>query len=300
MTTSPARDAARGCDATIPQHGAAFGPGDGEERTALEDQRAFLLRSLEDLEREHDAGDLDDGDFATLRDDYTARTAVVLRQLDERQAAVAAGPRRPNRGRSVAVFGAIVAFAVVAGLLVAASLGARQAGDSASGGISVSKSPSQRAQACISKLAPQAPKAAIDCFKGVLDDDPRNVVAKTWLGWQLELTSSLLPDPAQAVELETSARNLVEEAVEADPDYSYARAFRAVIAFRRQEFELARQYLADFRERDPSPDAEAVISQFDLDAQIDAALANPGSPAPAPGPGDPSTPTPDAPSAPPG
>ena len=71
----------------------------------------------------------------------------------------------------------------------------------------------------------------------------------------------------------------------ADPDYSYARAFRAVIAFRRGQYAEAKQYLAEFRERDPSPDAEAVITQFDLDAQIEAALAGgplPGADDPAP------------------
>ncbi|HEX2578542.1 MAG TPA: hypothetical protein VHK88_19520, partial [Aquihabitans sp.] len=91
-------------------------------------------------------------------------------------------------------------------------------------------------------------------------------------GWQLELSSNLVPQD-QAAELQTSARRLVEQAVEVDPDYSYARAFRAVLAFRGEEYALAQRYLAEFRERDPSPDAEAVITQLDLDAQIAAALA---------------------------
>ncbi len=246
---------------------------DPDELAALEDQRAFLLRSLEDLEREHAAGDLDDDDHRTLRDDYTARAAETIRAIDEQRAAFAEARTGRSRGRTLAVLGGVAAFAVVAGLLVAASLGARGAGDTASGGISVSQSPSQRAQQCISDMAPQAPSAAIDCFQGVLEDDPRNVVALAWLGWQLELSSGLVPDEAQAAELQASAERLVENAVTADPDYSYARAFRAVIAFRRGDFARAQQYLAEFRERDPSPDAEQVIDQFDLDAQIAAALA---------------------------
>ncbi len=48
----------------------------------LEEERDFLLRSLEDLEAEHQAGDLDDGDYVTLKDDYTARAARVLRALN--------------------------------------------------------------------------------------------------------------------------------------------------------------------------------------------------------------------------
>ena len=50
---------------------------------ALEDERRFLLRSLTDLEREHDAGDVDDLDYQTLKDGYTVRAAAVLRQIDE-------------------------------------------------------------------------------------------------------------------------------------------------------------------------------------------------------------------------
>ena len=49
--------------------------------SALEEERDFLLRSLDDLEREREAGDLDDADYATLKDDYTARAAGVLRAL---------------------------------------------------------------------------------------------------------------------------------------------------------------------------------------------------------------------------
>ena len=51
-------------------------------RPELDDERAFLLRSLEDLEREHDAGDLSERDYAVLRDRYTAHAAAVLRSLD--------------------------------------------------------------------------------------------------------------------------------------------------------------------------------------------------------------------------
>jgi hypothetical protein len=48
----------------------------------LEEERDFLLRSLHDLEAEHDAGDIDDLDYRTLKDDYTTRAAATLRALD--------------------------------------------------------------------------------------------------------------------------------------------------------------------------------------------------------------------------
>jgi tetratricopeptide (TPR) repeat protein len=47
----------------------------------LRSQRDTLLQQLRDLEDEHAAGDLTDADYRSLKDDYTARAAAVIRQL---------------------------------------------------------------------------------------------------------------------------------------------------------------------------------------------------------------------------
>lgn len=49
---------------------------------SLEEDRDYLLRSLEDLEQEREAGDIDEADYLALKEDYTARAADVLRALD--------------------------------------------------------------------------------------------------------------------------------------------------------------------------------------------------------------------------
>jgi hypothetical protein len=70
---------------------------DGDaDLASLEDERDFLLSSLRDLEAEHDAGDIDDVDYETLRDDYTVRTAEVLRAIERARQAV----ERPGRRRT--------------------------------------------------------------------------------------------------------------------------------------------------------------------------------------------------------
>lgn len=258
----------------------ASGRLDPDELAALETQRDFLLSSLRDLERELAAGDLDQHDYENLRDDYTGRAAEIIRAIDEKRSAFADARRSTSTGRRVAVIGAIAVFALVAGVLVANSLGARQAGESATGGIGVRQSPSQRAQGCVAMIQPAAPSEAIECFEEVLEQDPRNAVALAWMGWQLELSADLFPEDREdeALALKESAMGFVERAVEVNPEYSYARAFRAVLAFRRGAFEDARQYLQDFRDRNPSPDAEAVISSQNLDERIAEALADaPGS-----------------------
>jgi hypothetical protein len=256
---------------------------DPDRLAALEEQRDFLLRSLTDLEREHDAGDLDDADYEELRDDYTARAAEVLRAIERHEAAFAQakGPRR--WGRTVAVAAGVVLFAAVAGVMVAKAMGARKAGESASGGISVEQTPSQQAQQCVPKISATEPEGPIACFKAVLDRDPRNVVAKTWLAWQLSLTAQLIPG-SQGTELATSAERLLAQAVRDDPSYSFARAFRAVVAYRNGHFADAKRYLAEFEANSPAPEAKRVIAQMGLADKIAQGLAGTTTTVPAGGP----------------
>jgi hypothetical protein len=68
--------------------------------------------------------------------------------------------------------------------------------------------------------------------------------------------------------LQASAANLITRAVRSDPDYSYARAFRAIIAYRNGDAKAAKRYLAEFEANDPSQDAQAIIEQQDLKANI--------------------------------
>ncbi|MGI8756556.1 MAG: hypothetical protein ACR2MB_11970, partial [Acidimicrobiales bacterium] len=166
---------------------------DTEGLAALEEQRDFLLESLADLEREHDAGDLDDHDFTQLRDDYTARTADVLRAIAEHRDALATTARPRSRARTLATAAGVAVFAVLVGIAVAASVGARKPGGTSSGGITVAETTSQRAQACIPKINTEPPAISIACFRKVLDDDPENPVALTWLAWDISLAAGQAP-----------------------------------------------------------------------------------------------------------
>ena len=82
---------------------------DLDQLAELEEERRFLLRSLADLEREHDAGDIDDADYATLRDGYTVRAAAVLREIDGGRAQLPPKPTAPlganHRDRAAVVAG---------------------------------------------------------------------------------------------------------------------------------------------------------------------------------------------------
>lgn len=184
------------------------------DRSPLEEERDFLLRSLDDLEREHDAGDIDDGDYVALRDDYTARAAEVLRTLDAR-----ATRRRPvdaPKGRVVLWTLAIVGFAIVAGIVVAFTSGRRDPGSVASG------DPARGAAENISRadqlMSADKLEDAIAAYTKALEDQPSNVRALTYRGWlyfQTDETAKAWTD--------------LDAAVNADASYPDAHVFRSII-----------------------------------------------------------------------
>ncbi|MDQ6616327.1 MAG: hypothetical protein M3083_16690, partial [Actinomycetota bacterium] len=62
---------------------------------SLRQEREFLLRSLADLDAEYEAGDIEEKDYRSLTDDYTARAAAVLRAIDGSARAID-GSARPD------------------------------------------------------------------------------------------------------------------------------------------------------------------------------------------------------------
>ena len=67
----------------------------GADGTELEEERDFLLRSLDDLDQERAAGDIDEADYQALHDDYTARAARVLRHLERTRSPKPRSPSGP-------------------------------------------------------------------------------------------------------------------------------------------------------------------------------------------------------------
>ena len=250
---------------------------DPDELAALEEQRDFLLASLEDLEREHDAGDLDDDDYRTLKDDYTARAADVIRAIADHREAFEEAKRPRRLGVTLAVIGGILVFAVVAGVLVANALGARQAGETSSGGISVRETPTQKAQACLDGGSPTDLATATKlqkCFNAVLDEDPENATALTYKAWVSSITAGLGVLPEQvAVQSQQQAEKLIDEAVQADPNLADARAFRVVINVRSGRYAEAKKYLADFDAMNPPASMRQLLDQFQVRDAIEQGLA---------------------------
>ncbi|MCL2393692.1 MAG: hypothetical protein FWC87_03300 [Acidimicrobiaceae bacterium] len=259
----------------------------------LEEERDFLLRSLADLEAEHDAADLDDPDYRALKDDYTARAAAVLRALEApaQEAppadpppadappteAVPADPSGPpetakagqgragwlSRHRRTVVSVAGVAI-VVAGVLwaVVASSSQRQAGETISGQQVGATQPTNSSE---TKLLLAAQKAAdrgdnvteLKDAQAVLVSDPTQPQALTMEGWLLAQTGQKAL-VAKGVGLLTLAERI-------DPGFAEPHVYRGIALLSEGENRSAvpelRWYLAHRPDPKLAPKVRAALAK---------------------------------------
>lgn len=233
---------------------------DAAPDSALEEQRDFLLRSLEDLEAEHAAGDIDDHDYAALRDDYTARAAAVLRAIEAGRAGpTRASGSRGSRWRSVVVGLGVLAFATLAGVLVAQTAGRRDPGQVITGDIR--QSVTEKLNEAGRRGGEGDLDAALALYDEVLQDDPGNPEALTYKGWMLTLSG----DGATGLEV-------LLEAATANPEYPDVHAFLAIVFFRSGLVAQADRELDRLDALDPPAAIRELTAS--LRAQIDVALAS--------------------------
>lgn len=220
-------------------------------RSVLEEEREFFLRSLRDLEAEHDAGDIDDIDYQALKEDYTVRAAAVLRQLDAPAARpappVAAAPTpTPDPGSPPVVAphhragdpGApgcahssprrwlvLAAIAVAAGGLggwaVSASSGGRLPGQTVSGQAVGTEKVGHLLLAAEQAAASGHPVAALKDCRSVLAEEPNQPQALAEEGWLLAQT--------QQPDLQAQGLGDLNRAVALDPADGTAHLYRGVV-----------------------------------------------------------------------
>ncbi|MGH9133764.1 MAG: hypothetical protein ACRDZZ_07490 [Ilumatobacteraceae bacterium] len=201
-----------------------------ERLAELEDERRFLLRSLADLEREHEAGDVDADDYRTLREGYTVRAAAVLRAIDDDRAARPAGA--PAGGWRRRLIAATVVVAVAAGLgwFVARSSGQRLAGQEISG-----LDPRDEIQVLLAQaraLSLDDPAQAAALYGEVVDRQPDHVEAVTYYGWTTALAAAATSDADAAGDLLLDAITNLTRATELDPSYPDPFCFLGIVEYR--------------------------------------------------------------------
>jgi cytochrome c-type biogenesis protein CcmH/NrfG len=213
---------------------------------ALEEERDFLLRSLDDLEEERAAGSIDEESYRALHDDYTARAAAVIRALRDGVDARPEPPRAPWARRAL-VAGGLIVFAAAAGVALAYALGARLPGQTASGNSAAPSRTGVGTRAQLEAAVREHPDdvrpkvllarfleadndlpGALEQYDAVVEIDPANADAYAQSGRILYLTASRA-SPSDAAPLVDEARARLDHSVELDPEAPDPRFFRAIV-----------------------------------------------------------------------
>jgi tetratricopeptide (TPR) repeat protein len=195
------------------------------DRDELEEERDFLLGSLQDLERERQAGELAERDYQALHADYTARAAVVLRALDRpsRPRPVRGGSNTPapvkTRRPLVVTLGVVVIVAAMAGGAVATFSGQREPGAPMTG--SLPETPQGRMQQALQLESEGQAAEALKIYDQLIRENPRDVAALSYRGWLLKRAG--LPDRAM---------ESLDAAVAVDPRFPDAHFFRGMVPTR--------------------------------------------------------------------
>ncbi len=236
---------------------------EGDDLAALIEQRDFLLASLDDLDREFAAGDIEPDDYETLRDDYTVRAAATIRSIDAKKTRVAkAESSGSSKARKLAWVVGVAAVAILAGVLIARSSGSRLTDEFGSGEIDDRLSSRSLLLKASNALDEGEFDAAIDLYDDVLEIDPLNVEALTYRGWvyyrQDPSPDGGRADPAIADFAEASA---------IEPTYPDARVFATIVLSDRAnpaDLLAAAEQIQAFDETEPDAFMASLVEQRNL------------------------------------
>ena len=222
------------------------------------EERDFLLASLDDLDAEHEAGDLDDADYAALRDDYVARAAEVLRAEERGDPEASAPARGRSLARTAVWIVGIVALASLSGWWLARSVGARGQGTSLTGSGGTLR---ERLAECL-PLSFQEPAWA--CYDKILADNPDNAEALTYKGWALVRQGKT-----------DDGSKLFDRVLTVDPTYPDVHVFRAVVRKNAKDFAGAQTELDTLYSLNPPQGVLSTMSQMGLDTEVAFGLLSP-------------------------
>ncbi|MGD0746350.1 MAG: hypothetical protein ABSB68_00890 [Acidimicrobiales bacterium] len=254
-----------------------------DDRWYLADERDFLRRSLDDADREHEAGDLSDEDHAVLVARDTSRLAEVeaeLAALPEPAATpapqTAAQPERrplplwPRLG----IAAACLLIAVGVGILVVHFVQARQPGQASSGSVSLSQAQliEQQLQQALALNNEGNTKGALELYDTVLSEDPSNPAALAYAGYlQWNVGSS-----AHVASLVKIGRAEIETSVRDSPSYYQGHLFDGLVLENQDHNDAAAvAQFNDFLADDPPSSEPAQVA-----ALVTAAYQGAGVPVP--------------------
>lgn len=231
----------------------------------LREEQRFLLASLRDLDREREAGDIDEVDYASLRDGYVSRVATITRALEETEPVVPP-ERRHGWRRRLLVGVSVVAVGVGCGVFVARQSGQRLPGQSSSGGIEQSTS---NLLATARQLNFADPKKAIEIYSQVLKIEPDNPEALTYRSWMLALSAREATGSIKQLAMATAVTDLIR-AQRVDPTYPDAHCFLGIVYFRfLGDAKLAKPQIDACKSRNPPQSVSTFVNA--ISAEVDRA-----------------------------
>ena len=247
----------------------------------LEDERDFLLRSLDDLESELLAGNIDPDTYRVLHDDYTARASAVITSIADGVERRAPTASRVPAGLRFVTIGGIVVFALLAAFLLAHSAGQRRpgqtiTGNSQAGGTPTTASPVAAIDAAKATAAAQ-PKSydarityartlwssgpayygvAVREYIVAAQLDPKQPEPLAYTGWLTALLSRGETDKATQNSLLDVATTSLDRAITLDPTYPDSYVFKGLVLTQFENKQCAgalafQQYLVRAPANDP-------------------------------------------------
>lgn len=236
----------------------------------LEEQKYFLLRSLRDLESEFKFGDIDDSDYESLRLDYVARTAEIIKQIEgvESLSTETQVANSSRRWRTLITILVVLLVASGTGWFVSQQSGQRLSGKTFTGGIEDSTASLLSSARATNFVDPQA---AIELYSQVLRLDPDNVEALTYRAWMLALIARSAGDEVKQLAFRSASTDL-ERAIALDASYPDPHCFLGIIRFRLAGDALgAKKELTICESQNPPAEVKSFVDAIVV--EVDAALA---------------------------
>lgn len=236
----------------------------------LEEQKHFLLRSLRDLESEFKFGDIDESDYESLRLDYVARTAEIIKQIEgiESLSTETQVAHSRSQWRTLITLLVVLLVASGTGWFVSQQSGQRLSGQTFTGGIEDSTASLLSSARATNFVDPQA---AIELYSQVLRLDPDNVEALTYRAWMLALIARSAGDEVKQLAFRSASTDL-ERAIALDASYPDPHCFLGIIRFRLAGDALgAKKELTICESQNPPAEVKSFVDS--IVAEVDAVLA---------------------------
>lgn len=219
----------------------------------VENEKHFLIKSLNDLDDELAKGDISQKDYLQLTRRYKRR----LITLNIKKPSSSQKPKLQNATKTWLTVAFLVAVAVVSGLAIANFSGERSASETLTGSIRKSTvTKLQEAQQLLSdsKTWPQA----IEIYEEVLEDQPSNVEAITYRAW-LSYRQGAASEP------------LIEEWNEVrllNPEFADAIVFLTIALSDEDRFSEALSQLKELKEIEVAPQLQSVLDSQGLIGKV--------------------------------